>query len=332
MLYYGVLCARAVAAPKNTMNDILMKNYFTVFGLNIYYYAICIVSGILFAAFAAIPLFKRRGFTTDLLLDVLIAIVPCSIVFARLWYVLFDLDEFHSFYDVINLRSGGMAIYGGVLGGAVGLLLVSLIKKASFGRLCDIGAAMLPLGQAIGRLGNYFNQEVYGKAVLEPSLQHFPYAVFIEETGLWHRALFFYELVANAIVFIILYTLILNYKGRRNGYFVALYFFAYGLIRSIMEPMREETFNMGSPILGLPLMSWVGILICLSGAVYFTVLLILDIREKNYWWKDTFLSIASVFKKKSSGSEAEDSCSALPSASVENAARNSADDVDKKPE
>ena len=284
------------------MLNISANNYIDVFGFHIYYYALCIMGGIIACALLAIPLFKRRGVSADIIMDCLIAIVPLSIIFARTWYVVCDLDEFFrdgemlfSTYEngwtipkFLDIRGGGMAIHGGVLGGAIGLLIVSLIKKIPLGRLCDVGAALLPLGQAVGRWGNFFNQEVFGNVVTEPSLQFFPYAVYIERLGEWHVALFFFEMVANLIVFALLYTFLMRYKGRRNWYVAALYFIFYGTIRAIMEPMRDQEFNMGSEFLGLPMMSWFSIIVIIGGVALFTTLLIFDIKEKNYWWKELF--------------------------------------------
>ena len=284
------------------MNDFLAVNYIDVFGFHIYYYALCIIGGIVACGLSAIPLFRRRNLDPEIILDIMIAIIPLAIVFARTWYVVCDLDEYFvngkmlftttesgfSFPRFLDIRGGGMAIHGGILGGAIGLLIVSLIKKIPFGKLCDIGAAMLPLGQAIGRWGNYFNQEVYGKVVTDPSLQFFPLSVYIERAGEWHVALFFIEMMANLIVFALLYTFLMKYKGRRNWYVASLYFMFYGVIRAVMEPMRDTEYNMGRVFLGLPMMTWFSVLLIAGGVALFTTLLVLDIKEKNYWWKDLF--------------------------------------------
>ena len=278
------------------MNALLLNNYISIGSLKIYYYAFCIIGGIIAAAALAIPLFRRRGYKADILLDILIAIIPCSIIFARIWYVVFDLEEFtegaENFWQflraAIDTTSGGMAIYGGVLGGAIGLFIVSRVKKIPFGKLADVGAAMLPLGQAIGRWGNYFNQEVYGKVVSDPAMQHFPFAVFIESDGSYHVALCFEEMLFTLITFAVLYLFMMNYKGRRNGYAVGGYFFFYGLIRAVMEPQREARYNMGTVILGLPLMSWFSIVLLAAGLAIVVTLVIKDVRENNLWWKTFF--------------------------------------------
>ena len=215
-------------------------------GFAIYYYAIAIVTGMILCAVAAIPLFKRRGENPDLILDLMIGIVPLAIVGARLWYVLFDINSYDSFWAVFNIRDGGLAIYGGVCGGALGIFIVCKIRKISIIKMLDFGATMLPLGQAIGRWGNFFNQEVYGQVVTNPGLQFFPFAVQIDTSGqiVWHQALFFYESILNLIAFIGLYLFLFKRKGTTNGYSVGYYFISYGIIRGILENFRDTKYNL----------------------------------------------------------------------------------------
>lgn len=250
-------------------------NHLTVFGFSIYFYAIAIVSGMIACAALAVPLFKRRGENPDLILDLMIGIVPLAIIGARLWYVLFDIKSFHSFKDVVNIRSGGLAIYGGVAGGALGIFIVCKIRKISIIKVFDFGATMLPLGQAIGRLGNFFNQEVYGQVIENESLRFFPVGVEIDTTGtiVWHQALFFYEAFLNIIAFICLYSFLMRRKGATNGYSVAYYFISYGLIRGILENFRESQYNL--PLFGLDVkaMVIVSALLVIAGIAILIVLL-----------------------------------------------------------
>lgn len=277
-------------------NNFLLNNSFQIFGLTIRYYALCLMAGFLCGAAVAYYMFKRRGIKPDLILDVLIAVIPCSIICARIWYVVFDLDEFMvngkpDFLKMINITTGGNSILGGIIGGALGLVIVSLIHKVPFTRLGDIGALVLPIGQAVGRMGNYFNQEVYGQVTDQT---WFPYSVFIEADGKYHVALCFHEMILNLIVFALLFVFLYYYKGRRNGYAIGAYLFFYGLIRAVMEPMRDAQFNMGEQFLGLPGMTWISILMMLFGLGYFVFLLIKDIMEKQYWWKGFFKKEAVV--------------------------------------
>ena len=280
------------------MDQLLLHNYFEIGSFKIYYYAICIVTGFLACAIFAVPLFKKRGFSPDLILDTLICVIPCSIICARTWYVLMDLDEFMTngafdFLKAINIRTGGMAIHGGVVGGALGIFIITRIKKIPFAKIGDFGAALLPLGQGVGRLGNFFNQEVYGK-VVPPAKAWFPYATFIEADGNYHVALCFHEMFFNLLLFALLYVFLYNYKGKRDGYAISVYFIGYGIIRACMEPQREAEYNMGNLFLGMPTMFWVSLLIVAAGIALLTVLIVKDAKEKNYWWKTYF----DAFKKK----------------------------------
>ena len=257
---------------------------------DIYYYALCMVSAFIACGIFGVPLFKKRGVDTEVLLDILIAAIPCAIIFARVWYVVFDLDQFmvggsFSFAKALDIRSGGMAIHGGILGGALGVFIIAKIKKIKFLTLADFGCALLPLGQAIGRLGNFFNQEVYGKVT---DATWFPYATYIEADGQYHVALCFHEMFFNLLLFVALYVFLMNYNGKRTGYVMGLYFLFYGLIRALMEPMRDVEFNMGTGFLGLPTMTWISILLILGGVATLTLLIRADLKENNLWWKTMF--------------------------------------------
>ena len=98
-------------------------------------------------------------------------------------------------WKIFSVREGGMAIYGGVLAGVFAGWAFSRVRKLPFLALADLAAPSLALGQAVGRWGNFVNQEAYGYAVTDPALCHFPLSVFIEADGRWHLATFFYESV-----------------------------------------------------------------------------------------------------------------------------------------
>lgn len=217
------------------------KNYITVFGFDVKFYAIAIVTGMLVCMLLTAPLLKRINLQPDFVLDMMIAILPLCIICARLWYVIFELDSYDSFVDLINIRNGGLAIYGGVMGGALAVFIVSKIKKIPFLKLADICCALLPLGQAIGRWGNFFNQEVYGGIT---DITTFPFSVFISSDKSYHYALFFYECILNLILFGILYTFMLKKKKWGAGYSMSFYFIGYGLIRFILEQLRDKRFNL----------------------------------------------------------------------------------------
>lgn len=263
---------------------------FSLFGFNveIRYYAIAIVLGMILCVLFAIPMLKKIRLKPDILLDYMIGIIPCSIICARLWYVLNDLESFDSFIDVINITNGGLAIYGGVAGGALGIFIVGKIKKVKFSTFADIGACLLPLGQAVGRWGNFFNQEVYGM----PTDAKFPFGVYISACGEWRVALFFIEGTLNFLFFIAMYVWFMKAKPKKSGYFVATYFIGYGLIRLILEPLRDQKFNL--MVWGIRSQVLTSILVILAGIVVLAVCL-----YKSYptAFKNLFGKIKNAFNK-----------------------------------
>lgn len=258
------------------------KNSISIGPIHIMLYALAIVTGMITCCLVAIPLFKKRGDKPDFILDLMICIVPCCIVGARLWYVIFDIKSFikptfwESVYSMIAIWEGGLAIYGGVAGGALGVFIACKIRKVSVIRCFDYGATMLPLGQAIGRWGNFFNQEVYGQKITNPSLQFFPLAVQIDTSGSveWYQALFFYESMLNLLAFAVLYIFLFKRKGSSNGYSTGMYFIAYGIIRGILENFRQAEYNLplfGNSDVKIPAMVLVSILLVIAGAVIIVI-------------------------------------------------------------
>jgi phosphatidylglycerol:prolipoprotein diacylglycerol transferase len=177
---------------------------FRIFGQPIYWYGILISIGVLLGIVLALRNAKYFDIDQDSIIDMALLAIPLAIVGARLYYVIFEWEQYRdNIWSIFNIRKGGLAIFGGVIGGALGVIIYSRRKKLSFWDLADICAPSLILGQAIGRWGNYINQEAYGFAVNNPEWQWFPAAVYIDATQQWHLATFFYESFWNFIVFII---------------------------------------------------------------------------------------------------------------------------------
>lgn len=224
--------------------------------------AASMLSGILLAFYTC----KKKGYSTDIIFDLALAILPLAIVGARLYFCIFyGVDSFGEIFAIWN---GGMAIYGGVIGGIIGVFIVSKVKKIPFLDLCDIAAPCLILGQCLGRWGNFVNQEAYGYAT--ESLQFFPFSVFIENCNQavcscggrgWHMATFFYESFWNAIGVVVL-LIILN-KIKIRGITTASYFVYYGIGRSIIEGMRTDSLM----FLGLRVSQWLSIALIILGVV-----------------------------------------------------------------
>lgn len=250
---------------------------FTIFGLEIRWYAICIITGIFAAIFFATVFTKyRKGLKKEYILDAALAAVPLGVLGARVFSVLTDPNQEKTLAQIFNFSSGGLSIIGAIIGGAVGLLIVCAIRKINPFKFLDIIVPCLLLAQGIGRWGNFANQEVYGMMVPE-NMQWFPFAVFIERGGLneWRHALFFYEFLWNILGFVLLYLCLRKIK--KEGIVGLGYFFWYGLGRSLMEGMRDPEFNLGTNVMISRVFS---IGMAVIGVVGIIVLLILDKRKK----------------------------------------------------
>ena len=232
---------------------------FTVFGVDIYWYAIMVVLGILAAIVILYLLFRRRNIPTDWVVDMILCVLPLGIIGARTFSVVTDSGS--SLADWFKFRDGGLSIIGGLIGGVLGVVLFCLIHKVNFLRIADCTAPGVILAQAIGRWGNFFNQEVYGGVVSDTSLQWFPFAVYIESSGEWHYAFFFYEMLANLVIFALIFSLMWLMRKKPSGLGLAGYLTGYGLVRAIMEPLRDSKYQLGSSVMVSEVMAIV-MLVC----------------------------------------------------------------------
>ena len=218
--------------------------------ITITYYALCIVFGML-VAFALITLlFKRRNMSPDLFLTLFCICLPICLVTTRLFYCITSAEDIpiEEWLSWESIRQGGLSIVGGITGGLISVFLFCIIRKVNFFRVGDCVVVGLLVAQAMGRWGNYFNQEVYGQEVTNPALQWFPFAVYIDKVQAWHYAFFFYESMFNLIIAGLLFWNAWKNPYKPNGVNTAAYFTAYGLIRSIMEPLRDPKYILGDGI------------------------------------------------------------------------------------
>ncbi|MDD4796471.1 MAG: prolipoprotein diacylglyceryl transferase [Eubacteriales bacterium] len=217
---------------------------FNIFGKDIYWYGIIMSLALLCGVLLARKTAKRAGLDPDSIFDVALLVVPLAIIGARLYYVIFMWKDFYAqqpFIEVFKMWNGGMAIYGGVIGGVIGAWIYARWKKVKMLTLLDVLAPCLILGQAIGRWGNFINQEAFGYAISNPALQFFPLAVFIEADGAYHMATFFYESAWNFLVFGFLLWATYKKKNRRDGDIFLYYLLLYGLGRMVIEGLRTDS-------------------------------------------------------------------------------------------
>lgn len=240
----------------------LMVDGFTLFGLEIKFYGVLIASAMLISVFLVQYLAKKRGMNPDDIIILALIVIPFSILGARLYYCIFS-DTEYTFQTFWQIRNGGLAIYGGIIGGIVAILIFCAFKKdvKLIIKLFDIIAPALILSQAIGRWGNFFNQEAYGTLVTNPKWQWFPFAVKIDTYfGYeWHLATFFYESIWNLIGFGLL--IVTFFKTKQLGTITGLYLSYYGLGRIWIEGLRTDSLYWGP----LRVSQWLSVILVVIG-------------------------------------------------------------------
>ena len=222
------------------MDRFAVVNLFGIQGFNIAWYGVIIASGLVLGIILSSLRARNHGWSSDLVLDFIILAVPLAVIGARAYYVAFEWDYFAANpARIIAINQGGLAIYGAVIGGFLAAFIFSKAAKFPFLKLIDLMIPSLILGQAMGRWGNFINQEAFGALVSNPHLQFFPLAVYIQSLGEWHQATFFYESFSNTILLIV--TLLLSRKRVKDGTLLATYFIGYGVVRAIIEGLRTDS-------------------------------------------------------------------------------------------
>lgn len=236
------------------------------------WYGLMIAIGLLSAIFVSAYLAKRRGRNTDDVYSLAFWLAIGGIIGARLYdFVIIEFDYFIGQpLDIFKIWQGGLAIHGAVIGGVIALVVWCRVKKQKVLDWLDLAAVSVPLGQAIGRWGNYFNQELFGGPTNLPwgipiDMAHRPIQ-YLSSTH-FHPA-FLYESILNFILFLILFFLMKKDK-LPAGAVALLYIAGYGLIRFVMELIRIDETTM---ILGWRLPQFVGLMAFVIGLSAFVAL------------------------------------------------------------
>ena len=210
---------------------------FNIFGKEIYWYGIIIAAGFILAVAYALVRVKSFGLTEDNILDMLFAAVPAAIICARLYYCIFywDLYADHP-VSVFYIWEGGLAIYGGVIGAVLAVIVFCRVKKLPLGPMLDIGGLGLLIGQLVGRWGNFINREAHG--TVTDSFLKMGIADAYGQVTYYHPT-FLYESLWNLLGFVLLHF----YSKRRkfDGEVFALYVAWYGLGRAWIEGLRTDS-------------------------------------------------------------------------------------------
>lgn len=216
---------------------------FSLFGFDIRFYGIIIAAGLLLAVLYGLKRRKHFGLKEDDILDGVLGIVPFAIICARLYYCLFSWDSFREDpVSMLYIWQGGLAIYGGVLGAALGVLVFCLIKRIKLGAVLDLVALGFLIGQSIGRWGNFFNREAFG-AQTESFFRMGLFNTYTQEYQYFHPT-FLYESVWNLAGFVGLH--FLSKKRRYDGQIALGYVAWYGLGRTFIEGLRMDSLMLGN--------------------------------------------------------------------------------------
>lgn len=216
--------------------------------LSIQFYGILIATGIMLAIWYACARCKQFGLKEDDLIDGVLCIVPFAVLCARLYYCIFQWDDFKGDpLSILYIWKGGLAIYGGVIGAAIGIVVYAWIKrkKVKLTTVLDITSLGFLIGQSLGRWGNFFNREAYGAetgSFLRMGLMLDENRHYSEFVRYWHPT-FLYESVWNLIGFVLLH--FLSKKRKYDGQIALGYVAWYGLGRTIIEGLRTDSLYWG---------------------------------------------------------------------------------------
>ena len=206
------------------------------------YYGLIIALGLILAVLYAMRRSKQFGLTQDHILDGVLIIVPISIICARAYYVAFEWEQYAANpIEMLYIWQGGMAIYGGVIGAFLSIIIYCKIRKISIGAVLDVTSLGFLIGQSIGRWGNFFNREAFGEQT------EFFLRMGLENTVtgkvVYYHPTFLYESVWNALGFVLLH--FLSKRRRYDGQIVLGYLAWYGLGRTFIEGLRTDSLYIG---------------------------------------------------------------------------------------
>ena len=228
----------------------LNSTAFLIMGFPIKWYGILISFGMIMAIVISKFTTKLNDSDYDELINIALIVLPVGIIGARFYYVIFNLSQYNgNFMEMINIREGGLAIHGGLIFGSLAGYIYTKVKKIDFLKMADAIVPGIIFAQAMGRWGNFFNQEAHGGAVSEEFIKNFP--SFIQKgmliEGVYYAPTFLYESIWSILVFVIL-IFILKKTGKDNnkkGIVAFTYIGLYSFARFFIEGMRTDSLMVG---------------------------------------------------------------------------------------
>lgn len=248
---------------------------FQIGNFEVRWYGVLIAFGVIIAILLAGYNCKRKNVDFDIILDCFFIAFPTAIVGARAYYVIFEFQSYKdNLIDIFNIRKGGLAIHGGLIGAFIAVYIFSRVKKLNLLKYLDIAAPSIILAQAIGRWGNFMNGEAHGGEVSYEFISHFPSFIkkgmFID--GTYYNPTFLYESIWNILVCIVLLIILYKKSDNNNGIVIGSYISFYSLGRFFIEGLRTDSLMLGS-IRVAQLISILGIIL--------GIVLILYLKRKN---------------------------------------------------
>lgn len=244
------------------------KIIISIGGLSITWYAFFIVTGALIAYYLTRKTFRKWGYKDEILENFFLTLMPLVIIGARLWYVIFEWKHYaNNIISIFYVWEGGLAIHGGIIVGIIYGSIYFYRHKINVLRMADVIFPNLMLAQAIGRWGNFMNQEAFGGIVPESFYQHWP--SFIKNQmyidGAYHQPTFLFESVGNIIGFILITFVYKKYGRKKRGDLAFAYFAWYGTLRFIIESMRTDSLYTFGGLRIAQIVSVIGIVIGVLG-------------------------------------------------------------------
>lgn len=218
----------------------------------IYWYGVIIAFGAFLGLLIANREADRLGYKKDTMVDLLVIALPVAIIFARLYYVIFKWENYRgkSWTSIFAVWEGGLAIHGALIGAVLTGIIFAKVRKLPFWQLADIAAPSLILGQALGRWGNFMNQEAHGGPISEATYnafhQYLPDFIMNQMCidGVYYHPTFLYESVWNFLVLILL--LYLRRRNPLRGEVFLTYVMSYSIGRFFIEAMRTDSLMTGN--------------------------------------------------------------------------------------
>jgi phosphatidylglycerol:prolipoprotein diacylglycerol transferase len=239
--------------------------------IQVHWYGLIIGFGVLLGLIIALRESERRGLDKEIFTDLILFAVPIAIICARIYYVIFQWEYYsQNPGDIIKIWNGGIAIHGALIGAVLTAIIFAKVKKVSFWKLVDIAAPSLLLGQAIGRWGNFMNQEAHGGEVTRSFLENMHLPEFIINqmyiNGTYYHPTFLYESIWNILGVIIL--LSLRKVNLRRGELFLTYVIWYSIGRYFIEGLRTDSLMLTESLRIAQVISIVLVVVAIALVVY----------------------------------------------------------------